>query len=383
MPAYLAIVLGAVLFAVIFVPVLAWESRRQGRILPSRILGAAMVAVYGLALITYTLVPIPTEEWCAANPPPPRNLEPFSFVHDILRYYRANGGRRTLTSFVFLQAALNVLLFVPWGAFLRRFFGRGVLFATTSGLFVSGLIELTQTTGAFGLLPCRYRVGDVDDIILNGSGALLGAVFAPLLLFFLPNPSAAAERRREPRPVTRARRLVGMLIDASAVGTVQVSLVLAWRIYDVYVAGNAIADEPAWIPFLAGLAAFVLVAVLPALTPTGASLGQRAVWLQPVPSDEADAIGSWSAGRRLLRALAGLGAWSLLNAVGSAPAETVASAAGWAASAFATVAVVWVLFDRSARGMSLRLTGAALVDSRSPGRPRAAGQVGDVGDGEV
>lgn len=208
-------------------------------------------------------------------------------------------------------------------------------------------------------------------------------MFAPLLLFFLPNPSAAAERRREPRPVTRARRLVGMLIDASAVGTVQVSLVLAWRIYDVYVAGNAIADEPAWIPFLAGLAAFVLVAVLPALTPTGASLGQRAVWLQPVPSDEADAIGSWSAGRRLLRALAGLGAWSLLNAVGSAPAETVASAAGWAASAFATVAVVWVLFDRSARGMSLRLTGAALVDSRSPGRPRAAGQVGDVGDGEV
>jgi len=42
----------------------------------------------------------------------------------------------------------------------------------------------------------------------------------------------------------------------------------------------------------------------------------------------------------------------------------VASAAGWAASALATVAVAWVIFDRSARGASLRLTGAAIVDSR-------------------
>jgi glycopeptide antibiotics resistance protein len=99
MPAYLAVALGAVLFAVIFVPVLAWESRRQGRILPSRVLGAAMFSVYALALVTYTLIPLPTEEWCAANPTPARNLEPLQFVRDILGYHRAHGGRRTLTSF--------------------------------------------------------------------------------------------------------------------------------------------------------------------------------------------------------------------------------------------------------------------------------------------
>ena len=367
MPAYLAVALGAVLFAVIFVPVLAWESRRQGRILPSRVLGAAMFSVYALALVTYTLIPLPTEEWCAANPTPPRNLEPFQFVRDILGYYRAHGGRRTLTSFVFLQAALNGLLFVPWGAFLRRFFGRGVFFATLSGFALSALIEATQTTGAFGLLACRYRVSDVDDVILNTSGALFGAVFAPLLLFFLPNPRGAAERRREPRPVTRSRRLVGMLIDAAAVGAVQVGLVLAWRLYDVYVAGNPVDAESAWAPFLAGLAAFVLVAVLPALTPTGASLGQRAVWLQPVAATEstaAEGANPGGVGWRLARAMAGVGGWSLLSAVGSVPNEAVASAAGWAASALATVAVAWVIFDRSARGASLRLTGAAIVDSR-------------------
>jgi hypothetical protein len=62
--------------------------------------------------------------------------------------------------------------------------------------------------------------------------------------------------------------------------------------------------------------------------------------------------------------MAGVGGWSLLSAVGSVPNEAVASAAGWAASALATVAVAWVIFDRSARGASLRLTGAAMIDSR-------------------
>jgi ABC-type uncharacterized transport system permease subunit len=62
--------------------------------------------------------------------------------------------------------------------------------------------------------------------------------------------------------------------------------------------------------------------------------------------------------------MAGVGAWSLLSAVGSVPNETVASLAGLAASALATVAVAWVIFDRSARGLSLRLTGATMVDSR-------------------
>ena len=36
-------------------------------------------------------------------------------------------------------------------------------------------IELLQFTGLFGLYPCRYRTVDVNDVMLNIAGVLLGA----------------------------------------------------------------------------------------------------------------------------------------------------------------------------------------------------------------
>ncbi|NHB84850.1 hypothetical protein G7085_10215 [Tessaracoccus sp. HDW20] len=114
-PAFIGVLFGALAFVALFVPILIWESRRHGQIRLVRLVGAAMVAVFGVALLAYTLFPIPTQQWCAANPVPGRNLTPFAFVGDLLEYQRANGWRSLLTSFVFLQVAFNVLLFVPWG----------------------------------------------------------------------------------------------------------------------------------------------------------------------------------------------------------------------------------------------------------------------------
>ena len=36
--------------------------------------------------------------------------------------------------------------------------------STLLGFCASVAIEVTQSTGALGLLPCAYRVGDVDDV---------------------------------------------------------------------------------------------------------------------------------------------------------------------------------------------------------------------------
>src|SRR5690606_31834415 len=107
----------------------------------------------------------------------------------------------------FLQVALNVLLFVPLGFFVRRVLRRGVLVATLVGLATSLLVELTQATGVWGIYDCAYRLLDVDDLIVNTAGAAIGSIASVLVV-----------RRREeqvelPTSVTLGRRWVGMVSD--------------------------------------------------------------------------------------------------------------------------------------------------------------------------
>jgi len=43
------------------------------------------------------------------------------------------------------------------------------------------LIELTQYTGLFGVVPCSYRVVDIDDVIMNTLGTYAGVRLLPFM----------------------------------------------------------------------------------------------------------------------------------------------------------------------------------------------------------
>ena len=260
-PALVAVLLGGVGFVALFVPILVWESRRHGQIRVDRVIGAAMVAVFAVALLAYTLLPFPDKEWCATHRLPGRNLDPLEVVRDNLDYLREHGARRLLRSFVFLQAALNVLLFVPFGALARRYFGLRTGWTILLGFATSVLIEATQGTGAFGLLPCRYRVADIDDVILNTLGTVIGAVAAPLLLFFVTDARATARSRGNARPVTRRRRLVGMLIDGFAFVVLPAALLIGYRLVDTLLLGAPDTSDDAGASAVATLIGFAVLLV--------------------------------------------------------------------------------------------------------------------------
>ncbi|WJS91103.1 VanZ family protein [Microbacterium testaceum] len=207
----LAVVAGAVVAILAFVPFVAVSYRRRGRLTVWRSLLWAGAAVYFWAIWTYTLIPLPDSEVyrCAGV-----NLHPFAFVDEVRAAVAASG--RYLTDPVVLQVALNVLLFAPLGFFLRVLGGRGILIAGLVGFATSGIIETTQLTGVWGLFPCAYRVFDVDDLISNTSGALIGSFLA----FVVPAQHRGVERAADadtPRPVTRRRRLLGLVCDVVGV----------------------------------------------------------------------------------------------------------------------------------------------------------------------
>lgn len=350
--AVIAVVGGSLVFIALFAPILLIQFRRYGRLSVARLVGAAAISIYGVAVVAYTLFPLPpdSERTCA----PPVQLIPLHVIADISRETAGMPLRSVLLSAPVLQFVLNIVLFVPWGVLVRRFFSRGLVFATVSGLGLSLLIETTQYTGVWGLYGCAFRLADVDDLIANTTGSLVGALVAPLVLWWMPKGGELRSRRLESRPVTVRRRWIGMFFDWVSFGALGGLFSLA--VIDLPRALGA--TVPSWADVLAStLVPGVVVFLVPTLVGSGASLGQRAVWLRPDWGDHAPTVR-----RRLGRASVGL-TWSVLLTVGSLSPDTLVGLTVLLAGLLAVVEVVVVARSRG-RGLGALVVGASFVDSR-------------------
>lgn len=354
------ILLGLAAFVVLFVPILVWQSRRFGRVRGVRTVAAGAAAVYGVTILAYTLLPLPDPGWCATHGSKEHYFTPLHSIGEIRRAIDGLSTREALRSFAVLQVAMNVVLFVPWGAFVRRLFGRSILVAGLSGVVASLLIEASQGTGLWGIYRCAYRVADVDDVITNSLGAFLGAVAAPLVLWWLPTTERDVAHRHEPRPVTRGRRMAGMAIDAFSFFGLWSAISLLLIVVDRYELGQPVTTRAAWVDqTLPGIVAFVVVVALPMSFGSGASLGQRAMWLCPDPPLPIP--------RRVLRSLTGFGGFAAIQVAAATPGlprwlEWTANGVSWAFLVAATVALAT---DPSGRGLSFRACRCGLADSRA------------------
>lgn len=340
----LAVLAGAIVAVLAFVPFVALSYRRRGGLTLWRALLWAGAAVYFWSIWTYTLIPLPDGEVyrCAGV-----NLRLFEFVDDIRAAVAVSG--RYLTDPAVLQVALNVLLFLPLGFLLRVLGGRGILTAGLAGLVVSGLIETTQLTGVWGIFPCAYRVFDVDDLIANTSGALLGS----LLALTVPAQHRGAQRSPDaehPRPVTRRRRLLGIVCDVVGVWLVGFGVSVVVQAVIALTLGDAATFSTDEVASLAGTAVSTGVWLVVILT-TGRSIGDLATRVRFTNG----VLPAWVA--RLTRFLTGAGAYTLLAAL-PAPWSLLAFLLALATGA---LLVAW----RDGRGLTGWIGRRRLVDDRA------------------
>ena len=215
---------------------------------------------YALAAFLQTVIPLPTDRaaTCAtstyASHP---NLRPFEFADDIAR----NG------SAALWPVLLNVALLFPLGFYLRYLWRRGLASSTVMALCVSLFFELTQLTGLWFVYPCPYRQFNVDDLLCNTVGAMLGWLVAGPCSRLLPRIDPARDRDRFAGRVTFTRRAIAYVTD-----------LLGWLFAFTLTVGALV---------LAGVAVGdgLLVAI-------GAGVGLVWFWLMPW------ATGGWTLGKR-------------------------------------------------------------------------------------
>ncbi|MDR2453377.1 MAG: VanZ family protein [Bifidobacteriaceae bacterium] len=343
----LAVFIGAVLALAAFLPVVALRYRRAGRLRLADIALLVVCAVYFVALWTYTLVPVPETGayQCAAA-----NLRPFAFAGAI-----EQGGGWRPTNPALLQVVFNVVLFMPLGALARLVFRRGAAAATAVGLATTGMIELSQLTGLFGLFPCAYRVFDVDDLAMNTLGALLGSLVAM--------PFARLMRRPAPKvaAVSLGRRLVGVLADLMVIGIASFASVVAARallLYGLKVPPGSL--DQAWPQVAGGAVALALEAAWVLLD--GRTCGEAIVDLRPVEARP-------RLGRRLVKLVAGVGGYIALGLFDFAAAPPLLAA-------FCLVSLILIVTTRDRRGLSGLAAGLPMGIDPPPAGPGPA-EVGE------
>lgn len=146
-------------------------------------------------------------------------LVPFQFILDIAResslnLIQPNTYLKALKEPVFTQVLYNIVMVIPFGIFMRYLFKKDLKQTFFYSLLLSLFFELSQLSGLFFIYSGPYRLFDVDDLILNTFGGILGYVVTPYLTYFIPSIDKVDSKLSDKaKRVSLTKRIIYLLID--------------------------------------------------------------------------------------------------------------------------------------------------------------------------
>lgn len=223
---FIAFFITIILSFVLFIPWLIYTYRKYSYLSMSKTIIMLSFIFYFLSALCLVLLPFPsTRDTCSLQPADTvhSNLRLFQFVEDILKdsgvvVTNPSTWLAITKQQAFFQAFFNFLLLMPFGVYLRyflkerRYWKRAFIISFLLTLFY----EITQRTGIYGIFNCAYRLFDVDDLLLNSVGALLGFFLAPIVWALFPSheeveaKAAEMEKRDIVKPISI---LLALVID--------------------------------------------------------------------------------------------------------------------------------------------------------------------------
>lgn len=246
-------------------PILAYLYRRDGCIKAASFVSVYLTVLYILGLGCFTLYPLPqgTEGLGITYGIAPQ-LNPLGFIGDLQK-----DGIAAMP-----QILANVAFFVPLGFIASRLLRLNFFWTVVIGFFVSLAIEITQLTGFLGVYPYAYRTFDVDDLLWNTSGAIIGWLIAAVVAHVLP-PGSLAEEGDIERAPGLVRRGVALWLDMLLMGIIASILGIAVRLAALLLGFDDFTSiNDTWLPWMSAGAFIAVEGVIPWLrrgqTPGGA-----------------------------------------------------------------------------------------------------------------
>lgn len=146
-------------------------------------------------------------------------LIPFNQIIELvektpLKITDSNTYIKALTDPTFYTIIFNIFMMMSFGMYLRYYFKCSRKKTIVLTFLLSLFFELTQLTGLYFIYKYQYRIFDVDDLITNTLGGLLGYIIIGPLLSVLPSREEIDQTSYEQAiKVSGFRRLTIFLFD--------------------------------------------------------------------------------------------------------------------------------------------------------------------------
>ena len=203
----------------ITIPYLIYEYRKYGSVLLIKTILIYSFILYLLISYFLVILPLPPRSIVSHYTSPTMQLHLGRFLEDIfVTTHVVWNDPSTYISFfkasTVYTVLFNLFLTVPFGIFLR-YYGKKKWYQVILYSFLLSLFfEWTQLSGLYGIYPRSYRLFDVDDLLINTLGGLLGFLVMPLFSKILPEREELELQSFEKgKKVTFFKRVFAYLID--------------------------------------------------------------------------------------------------------------------------------------------------------------------------
>lgn len=204
---------------ILTIPFLIHQYRKYGGIPILKSACFYSLILYLICAYFLVMLPLPDIADVAKMTGPKTQLHLFQFVKDIMLTVNFNISGITdviniLKSPTVYIVLFNIVLTLPLGVYLRYFFKKKWYHTIVYSFLLSLFFELTQLSGLYGIYPRPYRLFDVDDLLINTLGGLIGHMITPIFTIFLPTrDELEVKSYKKGQKVTLLRRVMSLIID--------------------------------------------------------------------------------------------------------------------------------------------------------------------------
>ena len=201
------------------IPFILYNYHKYGSIHFLRVFIIYTFILYLITIYFLVILPLPTFSEALENTGPYINYIPFKFVFDFTHetpfvWNDPSTYIKTITDSSFYVVLFNIFMFVPLGMYLRYYFKCNFKKTVLYSFLLSLFFELTQLTGLYFIYPNPYRLCDVDDLIQNTLGGILGFLIMGWLDNYLPSREQIDEEAlKKGEEVSGLRRITAFFLD--------------------------------------------------------------------------------------------------------------------------------------------------------------------------